>query len=234
MAKIKDPQIAKSKQMRAKRRRRKALGLIFTCFALIGVASIVYLCASFIHQRFFDDTAQRQDYQALIAPLVAMDPSEFSSIEEADQDVLLESAIWAALTYEDTSKYERNELEEIILPSVDVERYLSQMFGPNFHVEHHSFFDLDIEFVYDAQLLAYIIPITSQSGSYTPLVEEISTSGGTRILRVAYMEGSNSAADVVLDPNAQTVAKRMEYVMLKSGRDYYIYAVRPYTEDGAA
>ena len=233
MAKNKDPQLAKSRQMRGKRRRRKAFGFIFTCFALIGAATIVYLCASFIHQRFFDDTAQRQDYQSLIAPLVAMDPTAFSSIDEANQDMLLEAAIWAALTYEDTTKYERNEYEEIILPTIDVERYLSQMYGPSFKVEHHSFYDLDIEFVYDAARLAYIIPITSQSGSYSPLVEEISTSGGTRILRVAYMEGSNSAADVVRDPNAQTVAKRMEYVLLKNGRDYYIYGVRPYVEDAA-
>ncbi len=235
MPKSKDPHVAKTKQMQAKRRRRRALGLVFTCFALIGVSTLVYLCVSFIHHRFFDDTAQRQDYQALIAPLVAMDPKEFTSIEEADQDVLLEAAIWAALNYEDTSKYERNEQEEILLPTVDVERYLSQMYGPAFQIEHHSFYDLDIQFVYDEARLSYIIPITSQGGSYTPLVEEITTSGNTRILRVAYMEGSTSAADVVLNPDAQKVAKTMEYVMLRQGRDYYIYAVRAFDgpEDAA-
>ena len=230
MAKVKDPQVAKSKQMRAKRRRRKAFGLIFTCFALLGVASVIYLCVDFIHTRFFDDTAQKQDYQAMIAPLVALDPSEFSSLDEADEDLLLEAAIWAALTYEDTTKYSRNEQDELILPSVDVERYLSQMYGPDYKIQHHSFFDLDIEFVYDANLSAYIIPITSQGGSYTPLVEEITTSGNTRILKVAYMQGSTSAADVVLDPNAQTVVKTMEYILLKNGGNYYIYAVRPYVE----
>lgn len=222
----------KERQKRSQRRRRQISGLVFICLALIGVGTIITLGIRYIGS-MFDDTEVRQDYQKLIAPLVAMDPVPFDSFEDANGDILLEAAIWAALDYEDTTKYERNEAGSLLLPSVEVERYYSAMYGPSHTVEHHSFTDLDIEFIYVAETSSYVIPITSQGGSYTPVVESISGTGSERILRVAYMQGSTSAAEVVIDAGAQTVVKYMEYVMKRDSGGYYIDGVREPAEPAA-
>lgn len=174
----------------------------------------------------FDDTEDKQDFQKLLAPLVAMDPAPFETLEDADQNMLLEAAIWAAMNYEDNTKFERNEVGAPIVPTVDIDRYISSMYGPSFKIKHHTFSDADIEFVYLSDISAYVIPITSQSGSYIPLVETITSSGNTKILRIAYMQSSTYTADIVLDAQAQTVSKYMEYVMLKNSGGYYIYSVR--------
>lgn len=226
MAKIKDPAVVRERRNRARRFRRQMLGFLFTLLALVGAGTVIFAATRLVHTAFFDDTEDRQNYQVLLAPLVAMDPAPFESLDNANPDMLLEAAIWAALDYEDTTKYSRNEYDQIILPTVDVERYLSRMYGPSFSFTHHSFFDLDIEFVYDESLSAYIIPITSQSGSYMPRVVRIQNVGGSRVLTVAYMQYSTSAVDIVTDSSAQTTSKYMEYVLVRESGGYYIHALR--------
>ena len=230
--KTKDPQLAREKKKAAQRRRRKALGFVFSLLAIIGVAAIVTVCVNVIHARFFDDSKDKEAYARLIAPLVAMDPDSFPTLADANKDVLLESAVWAALSYEDNTKYSRNDKDEIILPTVDVERYYSQMYGPDAKIEHHTFTDVDIEFTYDSAQSAYIIPITGLSGAYTPVVESITKSGSTKVLVVSYMEGSSDASDVVLNPNTQIVAKQKQFVLAKGSKGYYIVSVLDY--DAAA
>ena len=82
------------------RRRRQIIGAVFLFFAVVGVISVVGFVVSSLTAAT-DDTEIKQDYQKLIAPLVSLDPAPFESLDDADQDVLLESAIWAALEYED-------------------------------------------------------------------------------------------------------------------------------------
>ncbi len=226
MAKAKDPAVVKQRRNRARRFRRQSLGFLVSVLTLIGAGTVVWGVARLVHNTFFDDTQDRQAYQVLIAPLVAMDPAPFESLDNADPDLLLEAAIWAALDYEDTAKYSRNEYDQIILPTVDVERYLSRMYGSAYPISHHSFFDLDIEFVYDEALSAYIIPITSQSGSYMPRVVEIKNSGSSRILTVAYLQYSTSSVDIVTDSGAQTVSKYMEFVLARESGEYHIQSLR--------
>ncbi len=220
----KQPLTKKEKMQRSKRRRRQLVGMLFVVLASVGAVSIIVASATHI-AGLFDDTEDKQDFQRLIAPLVALDPAPFASIDEANADTLLEASIWAALTYEDTTKYERNEHSAIILPAVDVDRYANAMYGPSYKIEHHTFSDLDITFEYLPDTAAYVIPITSQSGSYTPIVETITSSGNTKTLHVAYMQASAYAADVVVDADAITFEKYMDFTMIKQSKGYYIYAI---------
>ncbi|MDO4566030.1 MAG: hypothetical protein Q4B42_01745 [Oscillospiraceae bacterium] len=220
----------KERQKRAQRRRRQASGLFFILLALVGAGTIVFAAVRYIGG-LLDDSEARQDYQQLIAPLVALDPEPFESLGEADGALLLESAIWAALDYEDTSKYERNEAGSILLPTVDVERYYSAMYGPSAALEHRSFTDEDIEFLYLSDTSCYVIPITSQS-NYHPLVESISGSGSTRVLRVAYLTGSTSAVELIEDASAQIVVKYMDYIMTRERGSFYISGVREVSNGG--
>jgi len=143
MAKTKDPAAAKVRHDRIRRLKRQTLGFVFALLAVIGAGTILLTAGKFVHKTFFDDSEEKQNYKEMVAPLVSMDPAPFDSLQDADTDMLLEAGIWAVLQYEDMAKYERDEYDAIILPTVDVERYLSRMYGPSYSIEHHSFFDLD-------------------------------------------------------------------------------------------
>ena len=219
-------QTSKSDRLkRRKRRRRQLTGLMFAVLVLIGIASIVSFLTGYA-ARFFDDSSEKEEFEALIAPLVSLDPSTFSSIENANPGTLMEAAIWASLNNNDLSIFSRNADGLIMLPETEVALYAAKMYGPGFAVQHRTFTSIDITYEYDPAAKVYIIPITSQSNTYTPVIEKITTSGNTKILLVAYMQQSGLSADMILDPNKMIVAKYREYVMIKNAGAYYLYAIR--------
>ncbi|MEA4912307.1 MAG: hypothetical protein VB092_06845 [Oscillospiraceae bacterium] len=220
------PATKKERQKRRQRRRRQFVGLFVLILCVVGAATII-VGGVRLAKHYFSEEENYGDYEQLIAPIVSLDPAPFSSIDKADKNMLLEAAIWAALDYEDTSKYQLDEYGAILLPAIDVDTYITKMFGPSFKLEHQTFSDLDLEYKYDASSGCYTIPVTSQSGSYTPKVENITTSGNTKVLTVAYLQNQGSAADTVASgSDVQTTAKTMEYVMLKDTNGYYLYAIR--------
>ncbi len=220
-----DDRKKRERAAKRRRRRRQVVGVVITCLSLIGVATLVTLAVYGIKTLTAPKQAS-QDYRSLIAPLVSMDPTPFESIEDANQDILLEAAIWAAISYEDTTKYSRNDEGNMLVPAVDVDRYITRMYGKSFTIAHHTFSDMDLEFTYLEEIKSYAVPITSQGGAYFPRIESETNSGNTKILRVAYMQYSGTAAEMIIDDESQKVGKYMEYVLLRDSGGYYIYSVR--------
>lgn len=210
---------------KAKRRRRQFTGLVFTALVIIGIATIVSMLAGYV-AKLFDDSDEKLNYEKLIRPIVALDPPTFSSITNASPGILVEAAIWAALgDTEDLTKYPREE-GMIVLPEIDVAKYAAKMYGPSFQYENKDYQRLDVVYVYRADLKGYLIPITSQSNSYTPVVEKITTSGNTKVLLVAYTRASAVTGELIMDPNARETVKYKEYVMIKGTSGYYLYSIR--------
>ena len=216
---------------RRKRRARQIRGFIFLLFAVIGVISVVTLAARAINSKL--NPADDVDaYTQLISPLVGLNPVPFESVDEADNNILVESAIWAVLQREDTEKYTKNEYEQMMIPSVEVDRYFSKMYGEDNLREHANVVDADLTFVYDTETDTYIIPITSLIGNSIPQITNIERDGKKRILTVAYMQYDQS---IILDPAANTedkliFVKNMTYVIERDGEEYHIVAVRNYEE----
>ncbi|MEA5051228.1 MAG: hypothetical protein VB021_07110 [Oscillospiraceae bacterium] len=220
------PVTKKERKKRRQRRRRQFVGLMVFVLCVVGAATIITGAVT-LAKHYFSEEENYGDYEQLIAPIVSLDPAPFSSIDKADKNILLEAAIWAALDYEDTSKYSLDEYGAILLPSVDVDTYITKMYGPSFKIEHATFSDLDLEYKYDDATGCYTIPVTSQSGSYTPKIQSITTSGNTKVLTVAYMQNQGSAAETVASgSDVQSAVKTMEYVMLRDSSGYYLYAIR--------
>lgn len=209
---------------RRKRRRRQLLGAVIFCFCLIGLVSVVFWSVNGIRSLMAPEQEQ-EDYLSLIAPLVSLDPLPFADTESANKDMLLESAIWASISYEDTEKFPRDEQGRMLVPSVDVDRYLTKMYGSSVKIEHHSFVDIDLSFDYLDESKSYVIPITSQSGSYFPRIDNEETSGNTKILTVAYMQYTGTAAEIVLDSSTQKVSKYMSYILTRDNDSYHISSV---------
>ena len=210
---------------RRRRRRRQILGAVVLCLSLVGAASLVTLAVRGV-LLLTKPPETDLDFRPLVAPLVSMDPTPFETIEDAEDEVLLESAIWAVISYEDVSRYSRNEEGHMLVPTVDVDLHLTRMYGRDISVTHRTFSNLDLTFTYVEESHSYAVPITSQSGAYFPRIESETVSGNTCILTVAYMQYSGTAAEIVMDDESEKVVKYMEYVLLRDGGSYYIYAVR--------
>jgi len=224
MAKVKYTKTQKAKLRR--RRSRQIKGALFLILACIGAFSIVHFIVGKVRTSSNDDE-EKLELARIIAPLVALDPVPFESVDKAKAEVLEEASIWAVIYNEDTSKYARNENDQLLIPAVDVDRYFKRIFGSGTLPDHQTFSDGDLVFEFDAEADSYILPITSLSGSYYPRITGIDTSGSTKVLTVEYVTSSaESVISVPGEDDGYKVVKTMEYVLLKEGSDYHIYSIR--------
>lgn len=225
MAKVKYTKAQKARKRR--RRIRQLRGAIFLLFAFIGMLAIASLVIGKLRTVTNDDE-QKQEFAKIIAPLVAMDPVPFESVDKANPEMLKQTSIWAVIYNENTSKYLRNESDQLLIPAVDVDRYFRKLFGEGTLPEHSTFTVGDLTFEFDEETQSYVIPITSLSSPYYPRVTDIDSSGSTKTLTVEYLSYSDQPGIVVVpggDDGVQVV-KKMEYILLKDGSEYRIYSVR--------
>ncbi len=214
----------RARSARRRRRRRQFIGAAVFLLSVVGAATLITFAVRGISALVKEDSSQ-QDYLSLIAPLVSMDPLPFDRIEDASEDVLIESAIWAAISYEDTDRYSRSSDGHMLVPAVDVDRYISRMYGRAVSISHHTFSNLDLTFTYDDAVKSYTVPITGMGGVYFPRIDNEVSSGNTKTLTVAYTQYNGTAAEIIMGTDSQKVVKYMEYVLVREGGDYYIYAV---------
>lgn len=203
-----------------KRRRRQFIGLIFIALVLLGVGTIVNYIAGRV-SNLFDDTDERLEFANQIRPLVELDVANFSSIDKASKDTLLEAAIWAAIRNEDTSIYEHDAEDWLLVPAVDVSKWIGKMYGPDFSFQHRTVVRSDLEYTYDETRGAYVVPPTGPDNDYAPVVEKITTSGNTKILLVAYCHQNVGTYN-----SEMSLVKYKEYVMIRGSDGYYLYAIR--------
>jgi len=233
-------QVRLTREQRNKRRkrfRRKMIGLVFLFLAVLGVASIVTTVVNRVNIAL-DDTGERREYEILFSALVSLDPAEFTSIEKADPKKLKEAAILTAVELEDPMRFEHNDWGYTYLPTIDIDRYATKLFGPKINLENATFGQQGIivaggdgidhtGYVYLPEREAYLVPPSSRAGSYFPRVESITRSRNTKTLLVAYMQADSSMTAFV-DPESPniSVVKYREYVLLKDGSEYYLYSIR--------
>ena len=209
------------KHLRTKHKRRIIIGAVMCVLMLIGVGTIIAGGIN-ITAKILDNTAEKEKYNSLLATLVVADPLPFESPDQADQTLLLSSSVWAAVMNEDMSKYEKDDFGQTYLPAVEVDRYFTKVFGTQYTLTHQSFYEGEMEFVYDEGRQAYIIPVTSFPTGFTPKVEKIKTGGGEKIVTVGYI----SPATNWNDDTSGAISKYVDYIMQKQGSEYYLVAVR--------
>ena len=67
----------------------------------------------------FDDSELKAEYVLRLRNLVALDPVPFDSIEEANQNTLLNALIWSSIS--EDKDYERDEVGAMYLPTADID-----------------------------------------------------------------------------------------------------------------
>ena len=223
-----------TKAQKAKRRRRiirQIRGAVFVVLALIGIGTIVSLAVKGIRAAVRHED-EKEVYTELIAPLVAEDPVPFESIDKANISMLTESSIWATYDGEDTSKYSTDSEGRLLIPISDISRYFKKMYGSTVEmIKRKSFSLLSLTYEYDIGTDTFALPVTNFTGAYAARVTDVATSGGTKVLTVAYLKpGTKVDLDQPLDPDS--VVKYMDYILMKDGGDWYIYSVQ-YHKDAA-
>lgn len=209
------------KDIRSKYKRRVVIGAVMCALMLVGVISIVASGAK-VAAKLLDNTAEKEKYNAMLATLVVADPLPFETPDQADQTILLSSSVWAAVMGEDMEQYEKDDFGQTYLPAVEVDRYFTKVFGTQYTLTHQSFSEQEIEFTYDEEKQAYIVPTTSFPTGFTPKVEKIKRGSGEKIVTVGYI----SPATNWNDDASGNVSKYVDYIFQKQGSEYYLVAVR--------
>lgn len=186
--------------LRRRRRLRQVLGAVVCVLVVIGLASVisggVRLTAS-----LFDDTEEKEEFELRLQTLVSLDPEPFDSLESANRARLLDAAIWSVIQQNSDSldTYERDEVGAMYLPTLDIDRAVASLYGPDFHFNYETFTDNGLTFQYVPEKNAYLLPITSVNGNYSPRVMQIRREGGTKRVTVGYLDLYGSG-EIVFDP----------------------------------
>ena len=208
------------------RRRKAALPLAVAALVLmlIGLVAVVIWARGVVHG-LLENTAEREEYENFIRPVVMMDPIPFDDVTKADPAFVREAALWAALTDPNRGTYSYDDLGLLLLPGTDVSVAATRLFGPNASVEHASFDDIDGTYLYDPEIAAYRIPAISKN-AYSPSVTEIRREGDTILLTVGYVAPGTIWSTRNRSGLGQAEPEKyMIYRLTKTKTGYYIDAV---------
>ena len=211
--------------LRRRRRLRQVLGAVVCILVVIGLASVisggVRLTAS-----LFDDTEEKEAYELRLQTLVSLDPEPFDSLENANRARLLDAAIWSVIQQNSSTlgTYERDEVGAMYLPTLDIDRAVASLYGPDFHFTYETFTDNGLTFQYVPEKNAYLLPITSVNGNYSPRVVQIKREGSTRRVTVGYLDPYGSG-EIVFDPTKLEPVKYLDYIFTKNEDEYYLTAI---------
>ncbi len=224
---------------RAKRRSRQLLGLALAILIVVGGVSIIrwtFDLAVNLSQQ--SDSSEKDEFTARITPLVWFDVLPFESLAKADQNTLKEAAIWGIMN-ELGTEVQRNENGEPLIPAAEVDRYMADLYGPDFEIVHESFVDTyyNLTYDYDEATNTYTAQNAGLTPQYLPtVVEVVSESGGKRVV-VGYVSTTGSNDELISTPDFDHPARYMDYYFRRSGNDFYLASITPnltYTAEAQA
>lgn len=217
---VNDSQKEKS-ALRRRRRWRQLLGAVVCLLVVIGLVSVVSGGVR-LTATLFDDSELKAEYVLRLRNLVALDPVPFDSIEEANQNTLLNALIWSSIS--EDKDYERDEVGAMYLPTADIDTAAAELYGPDVHFTYQTFEDRGLTYQYVEEKQAYLLPITSVITDYYPQVEKIKREGDTVRVTVGYLSQFSSGTDFSPDMQYAPV-KYQDYLFHRDGDKTYLYAV---------
>ena len=226
-----------------RRRARQALGLLVALLVLIGAVTVLRAGVGFV-ANLFDDTEQRQEYEDKLEGLVLFDPMPFDGIGNIDDLTLREAAVWGCVyniqeTQGGFENYNTDpDTEQLLLPSVEVDAYLSKLVGPSFKLTHRSFEMEDMNIEFDETTQCYKIPVTGSVGYYRASVVKLFKKGGKLHVTVGYIPMA-STDDSIINTSSDTPTKYMDYLFERQSGSWYLTGLtesetKPAASDTAA
>lgn len=168
------------------------VGGIFAVLAIIGLITVIMVSVKATTQ-ILDNSKEKEKFSQIILPVLMFDPVPFENAADLDPLFLLQSSLWATLQ-EKKDSYSYDDTGMMVVPATDVDVKCAQLFGDGVKLEHQTFGDFLISYVYDEQTEVYKVPTDAQVGVYTPEIEKISKKGDVYTLTVGYLPPGNSWA----------------------------------------
>lgn len=167
------------------------IGVIASILAIIGLITVITFAVNAV-KNISDKTAEKKDYETMLAPVVMFDPDPFDDLTQADVSQLFNCAVWSLLmSTEGSNPYDYSEGETFGLkvPQKDIEAHFNKLFGNEIDIASmHSSIDMsEYDITYDAAQQSYILPITGVESAYTPKVYSIEKQGNSQVLTVGYI-----------------------------------------------
>jgi len=175
------------------RRKRKTLGTIGIVVFAMAVIGLITVAITSINMtgRILDNTKEKQKLEHFILPVIMFDPLTFDSPQNADPLMLLQSSVWSTLLSKNRDQFAKDDYGMIVLPATDVDVQAAKLFGPDVKLQHKSFGDYEISYIYDEEQKAYSIPVATQMAVYTPKILKISHKADLYTLEVGYIPPGN-------------------------------------------
>lgn len=215
------------------------LGLVVLFFAIIGVIAAGFLGVQLV-TKATDRTDLMNELAEVAAPLIEYQPTTFSSIDKADQAVLLQAAIYRITEAErirqlregtDTYAYERDDYGRIILSLKEVNESYALLFGKDATPHHQTLgkeSGVAYTFEYDKTNACYHVPVSISSSLYVTLTDRIDVRGNTTRIRVGYALASKLGYDNrghQLNPTAADVDYYQWFSFVREDGHWIITAV---------
>lgn len=197
------------------------LGLVILLLAIIGMVYLV-LTSIAIFQKANDHTDQIEELYDIAYPLIQYQPTDFASLEEADQSVLLQSAIFRITENErvrqakektDEYAYELDKYGRLIISVDEINNSFETMFGDSITPKHQTLGESSgaaYTFEYDKANACYHVPFSVSSSMYTFKADKYRVAHGIISIRVGYALTSNLDVDNHGNPKEPTDSQ-MEY-----------------------
>ena len=216
-------------------RRIAVFGTFILIFAIIGVIATI-ISAARLTANLIDNKAQKDRFKQVVFPLVLLDPPSFDSIDKLDSRTILSAAMWDFIIFEDKSKYQKDDLNYLTVPAVDIETHIVKLFGQDAAIEHQEISDAELQILYDPESNSYSIPATAAMATYVPEIEKISRKGDTYTVTVGYLpSGPIWGSDITGLKYEPDPDKALNYILKKTGSDSYIItAVQEIKDDSAS
>lgn len=203
------------------------LGLVILIFACLGVALTAWNSIRYIKSTA-DTTGKFAKYNAFLTPIAAVDPDAFDDIAAANEEQLLNCAIWAILNNDATPDTYAYSNGYMMIPSTDVESAYGALFGSESvkSLAHQTVNSYNCVFEFNSSALMYQIPVTAISPVYTPRVTEVDESGSSLIITVEYLAAESWNQDKEGNFIAPEPDKVMSITLREAEGAYYISAVK--------
>ena len=218
-------------QLRGGHKAQALIGLIIIALAVVGIVAIASFSAGVVGKLTNNDKKLRE-YDAFLEPIVIQDPLPFDSIETAEPEMLLKSAIWSALIKnKETDAYITDEVGKMVVPVADIEQDAKRLFGAAIQLKYESFGTEDATFEYHDDDRSFHVPIFGVN-SYSVYVESANKKGDIITLKVGYVASYSDKWRQDKDGNTipPEPSKYMEYDLRQDGKSYYVTAVRPVSD----
>lgn len=211
------------------------LGGVFIILALIGLVALAIFSVQFT-RNLLDNSAEKKTFEKVILPVLMFDPVPFEKATDCDPLFLLQASLWSTLLGEKRDSYQFDAYNRLTVPASDVDVACARLFGPDVVLEHKSFGDYETSYVYDSSTKTYYVPITGQTGLYTPNVERVVKKGDVFELVVGYIPPANAWTQGREEGTQIQPDKRMIYELLKVKKHYQLTAIRdlPASSDSAS